>query len=388
MAIHAQTYSSEKLRKAAEVLGIHQKVKTLPLDMTQKLEAKDGQVVCVRTSASQVVEHIGLPLFSDDMRVLMPSPVYDFLEYAALNWKYKFNPNTLYLSKVIFKKGSWSTLFKEKLPECDCSISNEGDRLYIVSWQRDSQEVAVVGIPIEYELLSNDSRRNMEREFVRQLADFRVPDTVSQPKPVTEDELTVYGTEGLFVVGKNWYLMPELNQNVYYSLVTVTENVDTVVRNKPETMTLETVVPVIVSSEEHPAETFANLMLAERSVVPDASVRLDIHLSNYHREQMTIPLSQLTGYCQQQGCNIFFACSGIENDTVRGMLFASNTAQGYNHLFSARIPVSQLTAPKPEVQIAAYLYIPPVDESHLFGKMPTKKSGQIKNVNVNENSKQ
>jgi len=88
-----------------------------------------------------------------------------------------------------------------------------------------------------------------------------------------------------------------------------------------------------------------------------------------------MPLSQLKAFCRQQGCNLYFACDGVQKDKTRGVMFASNLPKGYNHLFSLRISTEQLTAETPTVQADVYLYIPPIDKEKLFGTAPTKKSG-------------
>ena len=106
-SMYAQTFKAERIRKAAEVLGIHYVPDSLEYEQTVEQTAKDGRKVLLRTDRQGCVEHIGIPLFNDMMRTLQPSPVYDFLEYAVLNWKYKINPNQLYLSKVRCKQGSW-----------------------------------------------------------------------------------------------------------------------------------------------------------------------------------------------------------------------------------------------------------------------------------------
>lgn len=237
----AQGYKTEKLQRAASQLGISAEVEAMTESQSALVKTKDGQSVTVRTDALRMVEHIGIPLFKDQMRVLMPSPVYDFLEYAVLNWKYKINPNTLYLSKVLFRKGNWQTLVSSRLSDDDCNISNQDDRLYIVNWQREGQDVATIGIPIEYELLANDTRRNMERDFIRHLEGHL--QTVQQQARVKEEDLKIYGTEGLFVMEGESYLMPELNQNVYYILKTVYETKEAEFYGKKETVTLEEVVP-------------------------------------------------------------------------------------------------------------------------------------------------
>ncbi len=373
--LSAQNYKADRLRKAVEVLGLQIVADSLMPDTTILMPSKDGRTVCLRTDPMGEVEHVGIPLFNDMLRLLQPSPVYDFLEYAVLNWKYKVNPNQLYLSKVIFKQGSWETLLKEKLSECECFIENREDKLYIVTWKREEKEVAVIGIPIEYELLNNDTRRNMERAFVRELEASTPSPAKQNPTVVSEESLSIYGTEGLFVIPGKSYIIDLLNQNVYYKLTTVYETADTIINNKPVTMSMEAVLPVVVIDPEFPAETFANLMMCDDGSVPDVTIELDFHLSNYHRQKLTMPLSQLKVFCRQQGCNLYFACDGVQKDKTRGVMFASNLPKGYNHLFGLRIPTEQLTSEAPTVQADVYLYIPPIDKEKLFGTAPTKKSG-------------
>jgi len=373
--LSAQNYKADRLRKAVEVLGLQIDTDSLMPDTTIALLSKDGRTVCLRTDPMGEIEHVGVPLFNDMLRLLQPSPVYDFLEYAVLNWKYKVNPNQLYLSKVIFKVGSWETLLREKLGEIECSIENREDKLYIVSWKREEKDVAVIGIPIEYELLNNDTRRNMERAFVRDLEASKPSSTRQNPVVVSEERLSIYGTEGLFVIPGKSYIIDLLNQNVYYKLTTVYETADTVINNKSVTMSMEAVLPVVVIDPEFPAETFANLMMCDDGSVPDVTIELDFHLSNYHRQKLAMRLSQLKAFCRQQGCSLYFACDGVQKDKTRGVMFASNLPKGYNHLFSLRIPTEQLTTEAPTVQADVYLYIPPIDKEKLFGTAPTKKSG-------------
>lgn len=371
----AQSFKTEQLRQAAMKLGVECKLDTLKPDQTYYFKAKDGQPFCVRTDKRQDVEHIGIPLFNETMRALMPSPVYDFLEYAVLNWKYRVNPNSLYLSKVFFRKGSWNSLLKDQLDECDCSIENVDDKLYVVTWQRDSMNIDIVGFPIEYELLCNESRRNIERNFIRQLANYQSSLGNRQHNKVMEGELKIYGTGGLFVKEGHSFLMSELNQNVYYILKTIYEPIDTIYNGKLTHMVLEDVQPAIVVDNDHPLETFANFMMSDDSDVPDVVMDIDFHLSNYHNQQFALPLSQLKNFCREQGDDLFFAFSGITQEEVKGVLFAVNVAKGYNHLFSLRMSKSMLVDSNPTIKVNAYLYIPSISREKLFGKTPSKKSG-------------
>ena len=188
LSLAAQNYKSDRLKRAADVVGLQISADSLLPDTMMMKKARDGRNVYLRTDPMGNVEQIGVPLFSEVMRILQPSPVYDFLDFAVLNWKYKVTQNQLYLSKVIFKKGSWETLLNGKLEECQCMIENREDKLYIVNWQREGKDIATVGIPVEYELLNNDTRRNMERDFLKELKAFS-PNIKRIPAPyINEDE--------------------------------------------------------------------------------------------------------------------------------------------------------------------------------------------------------
>lgn len=374
-SLPAQNYKSDRVKRAVEVLGVQVPADSLQPDTTITLVAKDGRSVCLRTDLIGDVEHIGVPLFNEVMHLLQPSPVYDFLEYALLNWKYKIESNQLYLSKVVFKKGDWETLLQERLNECVCIIENQEDKLYIVTWQKEDEDIAIIGIPIEYELLNNDTRRNMEKSFVKNLGKSKAPLFRVAPIAINEESLSIYGTEGLFVIPGKSYIIDLLNQNVYCKLTTVYETVDTIIGNKPVSMNMEAVLPVVVRDIEYPAETFANLLMCDDSSVPDVDIELDFHLSDYHHQHITMPLSQLKAFCRQEGCSFYFACDGVQSEEVRGVMFASNLPKGYNHLFCLRIPTEQLMSPTPMIQADVYLYIPPTTKEKLFGTAPTKKSG-------------
>lgn len=372
---HAQLFKTEQLKRAATVLGIENSIDSLDANQTLTVFSKDGLAIAIRTDKYQKIEHIGIPLFNDSLRILIPSPVYDFMEYAVLNWKYKISPNTLYLSKVIFRKGSWDSLTNSRLYQCDCSIENVDDRIYIVTWQLDSTEVAQIGIPIEYELLCNESRRNIEKIFIDQLSCHQPSTYCRHHKDVTEKDLKIYGTEGMFVIDGQSYLLPEVNQNVYYTLKTIYEPIDTVYLGVLTHMVLEDVLPVLVKDEEHPIETFANLIMSDDTELPDVKSEMDFHLSNYHHRLLTLPLSHLKDYCKDQGDNIYFAVTGMTPTNIKGMMFVTNTSKGYNHLFSLNMTKHMLMDDQPVMKVNAYLYIPPISKEKLFGKMPTKKSG-------------
>ena len=76
-------------------------------------------------------------------------------------------------------------------------------------------------------------------------------------------------------------------------MTTVYETADTIIRDSSITMKIESVLPVVVNDVEFPAESFANLMMCNDNSIADPIMELEFHLSDYHREHITIPMSQL-----------------------------------------------------------------------------------------------
>ena len=88
VSMSAQNYKSDRLKRAADVLGLQMSADSILPDTMVMEKARDGRIVYFRTDPMGTVEQIGIPLFSDVMRILQPSPVYDFLDFAVMNWKY------------------------------------------------------------------------------------------------------------------------------------------------------------------------------------------------------------------------------------------------------------------------------------------------------------
>lgn len=371
LTTHAQSYVSPQLQTAAQSLGISMQADSISSGQTLTLSAKDGLTVVVRKNEQGSVEHIGRQLFTDTLRMLIPSPVYDFLEFAVLNWKYRFTPNNLYLSKVKFLHGSWTTLLNEDLLSLSPIISNVDDRLYIVHWKKGEHDVAEVCIPIDYELLTNDTRRHLERSLVAQLATDTARVAI-QPEIIEEKDLKIYGTEGLFILQRDTFLLRELCSHQYFVLRTVSQQSEVIINNRTEKMTFESVMPFAICSTDFPSESLANLLLCQASNIADAQLTAHFHLSDYHRDTLELPMSQLRHFLERQGCQLFFASSGTSHGQTTGMLLALDRARGYNHLFNVSMPVEELNRQQPQLKADIYLYIPLLSLEKIYGTAPGK----------------
>ena len=106
------------------------------------------------------------------MRKQTPSPVYDCLEYAALDHSAIHTENDLLLQKIKFYKGSWQTLLGV-LPTDACSITRQDDKYYQLVWSRNGRETVNVVVPIDYELLSVCNRREIEKNFMHDVSHYQ-----------------------------------------------------------------------------------------------------------------------------------------------------------------------------------------------------------------------
>lgn len=171
--VAAREYRTVALQKAALVLGIEQQIDNAGRATTTQIQTSAGKTVAVRLDDRGRVMHIGIPLFSTDMRYQKPSPVYDCLEYAALDRNIILSENDLQLQKIQFFKGSWATLM-DVVPTDACSIGTLNTKFYQVKWSRNGVEIVNLVVPIDYELLSNSSRRELETNLVREMGNQHV----------------------------------------------------------------------------------------------------------------------------------------------------------------------------------------------------------------------
>ncbi len=158
-SVEAQKFKASHLQCAYERLEL-------------ETNSSNRHQISIRTDKDGVIEHIGIPMFNLKMRTLLPSPIYDYLEYAVLDHKYRLSENTLQQQKIKFRNGTWEDLY-HITPANDCTIDKVDNKWYIVTWNRPSAEPLAVAVPIDYELLANSTRKEMEQSFVRNLKQFQ-----------------------------------------------------------------------------------------------------------------------------------------------------------------------------------------------------------------------
>lgn len=338
----AQEFKSLHLKQAATVLALDSAL--LQQTGTCYPEVK-GQTLVVRVNEKKVVEHIGIPLFSPSLCTVLPSPIYDFMEYATLDHKYHINENTLQKEEVKFLKGSWKEL--EQLSDTvPCTIDNLEGKTYRITWQRDGYNDVVVTVPVSYELLANSTRREMEANFVRDLTAFADTTTAHIPLAVDSTQLKGTDTDGIFVASGSNYLIPSINDNIY------------VQKGKEGQLRL-------IYDGRYPAESLANMLLSPAASIQDVNIEVNISLSTYKNEKVEMPLRNFLAFCRSQGCTPYFGFEGTTKGDATGTLLMSNRSAGYDHIIYIQCPTSEIGNDL-LLRAHAYLFTPSSNVKNLF----------------------
>ena len=292
MVLQAQTFKASHLQRAYEKLHLG-------------TESAGRSDLTIRTADDGTIEHIGIPLFSDEMRRLLPSPIYDYLEFALLDYKYHINENTLQRQKIRFQNGSWADL-EQIRPSDNCTIDNRDDKWYIVSWTRDARNLLTIVVPVDYELLANSSRKEMEQDFCRQLKQFR-------PKSGRRDN------------------------------------------------------SASLSKASAPQEALSNILFSSDDDV-QVTLNMELLYAGFRKESVSVSLPQWMGFCRSVGCTPYYIYEGVKGDQASAMLLMYNRSEGYAHLLHLHAPVSQLEAEAQTYQGKVYMFIPTNNVADLFAK--------------------
>ena len=271
---------------------------------------------------AQTVDHIGLCLFSEEMRQMDKSPVFDFLERYLLQLKYppqaKSMQNMIRDDQFKFQKGSLETVGK-LLPTDGFSFT------YQATWSRQDSTLLSVSFPVEYELISGENKVEAEDNLP---ADIRSTEVIIPTgKPAQKND---------------HYLSEELTNRLYL--------------NKD----------ALLLSSRHPVESAANMMLSLQTA-GDFQIKISQLSYGFRKTIFEVPLKQWIAFCQNQGCELYFGLENLSDSSeVEGVVIAVNKAENYNHVLTFRIPSEVIEAESGTIDARLYPYVPTHNVLNMF----------------------
>jgi len=327
MAVFSLTASAQTAYRTAELQRL---AKVLSIDENALHEGYNSLVADQRKVVvsvnNNIINHIGLQLFSEEMRQTDHTPVLHFLERYFLQLKYPSSVtsanNMIRDDQFRFLTGSLQTV-DELLPTDVFSFSYD-KRLYTVNWKRDGQTLLEVCFPVEYELISGENKIEAENNLMADIRQAVV--TGEAPRPALSQH----------------YLNDLFSSRLYE-------------QNGQ-----------LVFSERHPAETISNLMLSQQA--KGAFVLQMTQLSyGFKKSTFSVPLRQWIAFCQDSGCQLYVGIEDIKaSGEVCAVVLAVNEAENYNHVLTVTVPSDAIREKKGTIEARIWPYVPTHNVQNLF----------------------
>lgn len=253
------------------------------------------------------VEHLGVPLFTQKQRALLPSLVCDFLERSNLFFRV-----TDYAEKTRFvNENNIKVIFDEFMRVdtlCDFSLG-ETDRGYTATWTKNGRMVCEVSFDKSYYLISGMDVAESQRYFWKMVKD-RAAKYSKAPLP----DRTKLRPDSLFLVYDGGsYMINALRSDSYYS--------------KQDAMP--------ISSKNYPAQTWANVFMGLVDSGIDAEVRQVMF--DFSETSCRVPLDKIVRYCISEGCRPYFGVESLDKGVLKATALFVNSQYSYNHLFYVEV---------------------------------------------------
>lgn len=278
---------------------------------------------------NDVLDHIGLRLFSEEMRQMSQTPVFDFLERYFLQLKYPPSEKTMMMmvrdDEFRFEHGSLKTV--DELQPSDQFEYHYDRHRYVASWSRDDSPLLVVSFPVEYQLMSGENKTEAESHILNDIKETTI----------------IHMPDDMECQHHDHYIVESCTNRIYF------------VGNK------------LVEDIRYPAETVANLM---QSTETKANIQLLITQVEYgfRTSSVAVDLKQWITFCRNNHCQLYFGIDNISDDgSVNAVVLAVNREENYNHVLMVSVPADVIAALQGSVEARLYSYVPTQNIRNLFG---------------------
>ncbi|MCD8297726.1 MAG: hypothetical protein LUC88_09160 [Prevotella sp.] len=279
-----------------------------------------------------VYSHIGLNLFSDDLRKTVGTGMLDFVETSLLLNMLEIDDDG-YSNRMFIANGS-ITDFKDINPYTECHITNDDSSQLVIEWTVNNNHV-ILRIPINYLNANSGSRTEIENGLIRKICESH---NKRCPAKFFDDfDLQPY-KDILYILPGETYYNNDITSSTYF------------VKN-------DTILPVW--DEKYPLESIADLFLYPSEIYGDIPLSLTILKHEYgEKDSLTICLEQLLATCEDEGCAPFWGVEKFNGDSLIGALFLYNQQQGYDHVLKIECNPVDVINGNGIIKARASLFIP------------------------------
>lgn len=329
---HAVSFQASYLEIAAQHLNLD-RLDTLRNEANY-ISYRGIPIVIIKNEDS-VVTHIGYKLFAHSLRTEHPSPIYNYIEYALLDYKFHFSENPFTYRDLKFIEGGWNDV-ETVCETTSFQIDVIQDRFYVLTWLFSDSKKVSLQFPINYERLSLVNRKELEQNIIRSITRYHV----REPIHIDFDEKNLrYSEKGVAYIEGRTYLDKAINNNIYYQ--------------KSDSSNW-----VLIYSSEYPIETLANLCVSADVMAVDDIVNIKFVKYDYTKEFVAVKMKDFIGYMKSEGCVPFWGVESVEGDKIEGTLFLYNKDKGFNHVLKIEAYIKDVASGRKELTATAYLLSP------------------------------
>ncbi len=284
------------------------------------------------------ISHIGLNLFTDEMKRSTDKLLLDFVEKALLAKVLNVKSNVY--DRLVINKGVLAD-FSSLSPQSDYSLNNSNSKSMTIEWPLSDRCVSIT-MPLNYDVLSTGSREEIENDFITKIKNFKGSRISFEPLDTTK--LEPYGENKYIYAGpccNNKYI----TRNIY--------------------LNSDNISPVF--DVQSPVESIANLFIFPSEISDSIKVNLTILKHEYgEKENFVIPLSQLLAACEDNGCIVFWGMEKYEEGFLEGSLFLYNQYRGYDHVIKIECNPKVVLNKQGHIKAHASLFIPTNNIQNLY----------------------
>lgn len=325
-------YSTARLQAMASLLSLPG-IDTLSAGKYTHFSYK-SHPLNVRINRWKEVEHIGLSLFSPEVKKVQQSPVYDFLERYLLELDiYKGTDHAIRLGfeQVQFEIGNASVALKLDGSE-EFRQSGKAFRNYHVEWLKEGKVILAISFDMDYQLLSGCNTVELEKNYLKKIRRYRTENAAPS------DFDAAFPNDGeYYIKGGSTFMIDGIRNDLYF-------------QKGKDGWTL-------ISSSSKPYQSIANAMLSMQTG-GDYDLTFTLDMYGYKEEKDTVKLIDWLGMCAEEGCTPYFGMKSKTDSLYTGTVFMVNETSGFLHMLSVKFPIATLQEGKGNIEGRLFVYVP------------------------------
>lgn len=339
-------FRTKQIEETVSRLGLYNTIQSIPKGTTTiKLKNKS---VRIHKNINNEIDHIGIPLFSNQQRHLQPSSIYDYLEFSYLDKTFNITKQPSEYRKIRFLKGSWTDM-KMITDSMAVTITKVDNKFFTVKWDITSNKTIELSVPIQYDMLSNSNRLEMEKNFIKDLKRVK-KQFIYVEKPLTlndieKADIKLIGKDTIYIAKGDTLFTDYVSDDLYY------------IKEEKEF--------ALLYNEKYPIFSAFNMFLTGKQT-ENKIVNIDFRRGDFTNSIVRTSLGKLLSTLKKQRTHNFVSLKKKDKNHVTISLYAYDTDLGSLHLFIMNSKIEYLVNSSNPIEAKCFLYIPISNIKNIF----------------------